>query len=138
METQSQKAKKQYELLTGAHPSSSTPASEIAPLQPKQEYSQIPAPSGGPGPPSAVVLDELAPAADEKLLSEFDATCEWELSASCNSAKGDMGSTSGNLSSHINSPTVSGGKFRNSGRAQSFLEEITSYFEVFSILESRD
>ena len=42
-----------------------------------------------------------------------------------------MESASGNPSSHIKPLTFSGGKLRGSGRASSFLEDITLYFEVF-------
>ena len=92
---------------------------------------QVPAPSGSPGPPSTVVHDELAAEADEKLLGELDARSEWDLSVSGDSAESDMGST-GDPSIHIKPPTFSGGKFRDSGRAASFLQDITLYFEVFS------
>ena len=130
METRSQKAKKERELSTGARPSSFT-GSNIVPVQPKQEHSQVPAPSGGPGPPSIAVQDELEAEADEKLFGDLDAQSEWDLSASCESDESDMGSASGNPSSHIQPPKFSGGKFRDSGRALSFLEDITLYFEVF-------
>ena len=74
--------------------------------------------------------DELAAEAEEKLSGDLDAKSEWYLSASGVSAESDMGSASGNPSSHIKQPTFSGGNLRDSGRALSFLEDITSYFEV--------
>ena len=100
MEIRRQKAKKECELSTSARPSSFT-GSVIVPVQPKQEHSQVPAPSGDPGPPSIVVQDELAAEADEKLFGDVDAGSEWDLSASGKSAERDMGSASGNPSSHI-------------------------------------
>ena len=119
MQTRSKRAKKEYELSTGARSSSFT-GSNIAHVQPKQEHSQVPAPSAGPGPPSIVVQDELAAEADEKLLGNLDAQSEWDLCASCESAKSVIGSAPGNPSSHITPPTFSGGKFRDSDRALSF------------------
>ena len=74
--------------------------------------------------------DELAAEADEKLFGDLDARSEWDLSASEESAESDMGSASGNPSSHIKPPTFLGGQFRDSGRALSFLEDIT-YVELF-------
>ena len=82
-------------------------------------------------PPSIVVQDELTAEADENLFGDLDAGSEWDLSASGEPAESDMGSASGNPSSHIKPPTFSGGKFRDSGRALLFLEDITLYFEVF-------
>ena len=130
METRRQKGKKEREFSTGARPSSFT-GFDIVPVQPKQEHSHVPAPSGGPGPPSIVVQDEPAAKADEKLFGDLDAGSEWDLSASGESAESDMGSASGIPSSHIKLPTFSGGNFRVSRRALSFLEDITLYFEVF-------
>ena len=119
METRRQKAKTERELSTSARPSSFT-GSDIVPVQPKQEHSQVPSASGSLGPPSNFVQDELASAADEKLFGDLDAGSDWDLSASGESAESAMGSASGNASNHIKPPTFSGGKFRDSGRALLF------------------
>ena len=68
METRRQKAKKERELSTGARPSSFT-GSDIVPVQPKHEHSQVPAPSGGP---SFVVWRHFSYGSDFQVLYTTD------------------------------------------------------------------